>query len=284
MEQNIPRRLARFNRNQNSDQQQDNYNNNQFSNNSNQNRFDYNQNQKEENFEVDQIKKIPSMDYNDVNLEADKKNLEELKKIQEKNLVEKLALNEVEKFKVQNKRMPNSKEEEQIAESLYTQLKNDSLNTQSNNSNQTTPRGRNRRRNAETQNAGQNLDESNSQNPPSAQPINQNYNSQVTDIKDLFADDENETNPQSQNRQKDEFDMDIGEVEEIDSIENKAEEELKKNQSNINENSICPNCKKKTEKIIYCPKCGTAFCLNCIKKQGNDKVCPKCQTKIKISN
>lgn len=282
MEETIPRRLARFNRNQNSDQQQDNYDNNQFSKNTNQNRFDYTQNQKENNFEVDQIKKIPSMDYNDVNLEADRKNLEELKKIQEKNLVEKLALDEVEKFKVQNKRMPNSKEEEQIAESLYTQLRNDSISTQSNNSSQNNPRGRNRRRNNETQNAGQGLNNSESQPPLPQQPINQNYNSQVTDIKDLFADDENEKSTQKNNGQKDEFDMDIGEVEEIDSIENKAEEELKQAQSDINENSICPNCKKKTEKIIYCPKCGTAFCLNCAKKVGNDKVCPKCQTKIKI--
>jgi hypothetical protein len=279
MEETIPRRLARFNRNQNSNQQQYSYDNTQPPQNSRQNRFNYNQTQKEENFEIDQIKKIPSMDYNDVNLEADKKNIEELKKIQEKNLVEKLALEEVEKFKVQNKRMPNSKEEEQIAESLYTQLKKDSFNTQSNNSIQNNPHGRNKRRNAETQNMGQGFDESVPNTATPQQSINQNSNSQVTDIKDLFGDNENDT--QKNINQKDEFDMDIGEVSEIDSIENKVEEELERTETNLNEKS-CPNCKKKTEKVIYCPKCGAAFCTNCAKIQGKDKVCPKCGAKIKI--
>ena len=279
MEQNIPRRLARFNRNQNQNLPQENYNDNQFQA-PPQGRFD--QNQKEENFELSQNKKIPSMDYDDVNLEADRKNLEELKKIQEKNLVEKLALNEVEKFKVQNKRMPNSKEEEQIAETLYTQLKNDSLNTQTNNS-QGNLRGRNKRRN-EASNVGQGFgevptqEENNSTDP---QEITQNSNSQVTNIKDLFEDDESAS--QVKGREKDEFDMDIGEVSELDSIENKAEEELNQTEDEGDEKfSNCPNCKKSTEKVIYCPKCGAAFCVHCAKTQGNDKNCPKCGTKIKL--
>lgn len=48
----------------------------------------------------------------------------------------------------------------------------------------------------------------------------------------------------------------------------------------------CPNCKRKTEKIVYCPECGTAFCSQCakaFKKQANAESCqcPSCETYVK---
>jgi len=281
MEQNVPRRLARFNRNQNSPQQQ-NYSYNQPQDQSNQNRSNRNKNDQEENFQVG-TDRIPSMDYNDVNLEADKKNLEELRTLQEKNLVEKLALGEIERFKVQNNRMPNSKEEEQIAETLYNQLRTDSTNNQNNNSTQQpTQRGRNRKeRNAETSNMGQGVNQPLQQAPINTQPTMQNSNSQVTDIKDLFGEDEKDT--QSKGKQKDDFDISLGDISESDSTKSEGTDEISQIEDiSDEEKSLCPNCKKNTEKVIYCSKCGTAFCVNCAKTQGTDKLCPKCGTKAKI--
>lgn len=48
----------------------------------------------------------------------------------------------------------------------------------------------------------------------------------------------------------------------------------------------CPNCQKETDKVFFCPECGTGFCKNCasaFKKQGNDELyqCPNCQTFVK---
>ncbi len=276
MDQNVPRRLNRFYRNQNNPQQQQNYSLNQPATNPSQNNFDYNQN--EDNFNPGQSRGIPSMDYSDINLEADKKNMEEMKKLQEKNLVEKLALDEVQKFKVQNNRMPNSKEEEQIAENLFTQLKNETLKTEEGQPVSNNQRGRNRK--ANTQNAGQGLDGSINDNEPTSQLLQQNNsNSQLTDMKDLFGEDEKQST--TKGKQKDEFDMDLGEMDESESIST-GEEELTPIEASDEEKKICPNCKKPTEKIIYCSKCGTAFCLNCAKTQGTNKLCPKCSTKVKI--
>jgi len=276
-DQNVPRRLARFYRNSDNTAQQENSNYNQPQA-PPQNRSERKQNDKEENFEIGRPSGIPSMDYSDVNLEADKKNLDEIKKLQEKNLVEKLALSEIEKFKIQNKRMPNSKEEEQIAENLYKQIKEESVNSNENTAPQANLRGRNRRgRSDETQNVGQGLNESAPINNQSTQQSPQNTYSDVSDIKDLFGDDEEK---QTKGKQKDEFDVDLGDMNETGSGEDDLSqiEDIKSD----DEKAICPNCKKPTDKTIYCSKCGTAFCKNCAKKEGNDILCPKCQTKAKI--
>jgi len=48
----------------------------------------------------------------------------------------------------------------------------------------------------------------------------------------------------------------------------------------------CPKCGNETDDIIFCPECGTAFCEKCAKApevQGNVKTftCPNCRQKIK---
>jgi len=270
MDQTVPRRLARFYRNQNQTQPPEDYSNPPLKEDYSQNKFEYTQKDKQNVFGSNQDKGIPSMDYDDVNLELDKRNLEEIKKLQEKNLVEKLALDEVEKFKVQNKRMPNSKEEEQIAENLYNQLKTNSINT----SDQTSSRRRNKKeKTLESQNTVKEFEDT------PIKPLPTNYDdSQVTGVKDLFGEDNEK---QSKSGEKDEFDISIGDLnEENDS--NKEEDIDTIDDTNDEEKSTCPNCKKQTEKIIYCSKCGTAFCINCAKTQENDKLCPKCKTRVKI--
>jgi hypothetical protein len=281
MEENVPRRLARFNRNQNTGQEQGN-------------NYSYQENQpqienprrsqmEEKQYYANQPQGLPTMDYKDINLEADKKNMEELQKIREKNLVEKLALEEIEKFKIQNKRMPNSKEEEQIAENLFKQLKDSPSDPNS------APKGssrrerrRNRGENSEGLNSGALAVES--EQPVSQnEPISNQPASEVTNVKDLFGEDEDAK--KSTAGEKDEFDISLGDMDSNSSENTVAEENSdlgEMDKFSLEDSAICPNCKKSTEKILYCAKCGTAFCKNCAKSQGTEKLCPKCGTKIRL--
>ena len=271
-QENMPRRLARFYRKQNN-QSQAGYNNYNYSYNEPPQQSRRSQKTEEENYlnpsNTNTLKGIPTMDYEDVDLELDRKNREEIQRIREKNMVEKLALEEIEKFKIQNKRMPNQKEEEQIAENLFKQLKDNPEQSQ----NQRTQRRR-----------GRNINSKETTNTPKEDF--ENIESMGTDgtdsfagneIKDLFKEDT--TNTKSQ---KDEFDLGIGDLSE-EGFNSKDTDELDSIKDfSLEDESSCPNCKKQNEKIIYCSKCGTAFCLNCAKTNGNETSCPKCGTKIKI--
>lgn len=271
MEQNVPRRLARFYRSQNApQQQQDSYSLNESQEGQSQKEHIHNKKGEQDNY-LEEPKGLPTMDYSDVNLEADKKNVDELQKIQQKNLVEKLALEEITKFKTQNNRMPNSKEEEQIAENLFKQLKDEP----SDSTHESGSRRANRRAGRETENKGaNNITQQNEPSSTSEEPI-----SQTTNVKDLFTDEENI----NQGKEKDEFDMGLGDINESDSENAKETDDIEDlEETDLEDKKICPNCKKQTEKIVYCSKCGTAFCSNCAKVVGTDKVCPKCQTKIKF--
>ena len=96
-------------------------------------------------------------------------------------------------------------------------------------------------------------------------------------MKDLFGEEENEK--QNKNN-KDDFDMGLGDLDEETNPNNPEELNIMEEEDEKKLN--CPNCKKQTEKIIYCSKCGAAFCITCAQTIGNDKVCPKCKTKVKI--
>ncbi len=110
VKENVPRRLKRFYRSsENSDlQEQENYN------------YSINDNIQYDNPKSYKNPSIPTMEYEDI----DEKNLNEIKKVEQQNLEEKLAMLEIEKFKKEKNRMPNNKEQEQLASSLYEQFKN----------------------------------------------------------------------------------------------------------------------------------------------------------------
>lgn len=275
MEQNLPRRLARLYRNQNAPERQESYSFNE----SEEQHTEHIHNRQEQIKYQEEPKGLPTMDYNDVNLDADKKNLEELKKIQQKNLVEKLALEEVERFKIRNNRMPNSKEEEQIAENLFKQLKNEPSAESNNPQNISRRSSRRRERGNENEGLGGQAEESIKETPIMT-PAQNESTSEVTNVKDLFG--ENEDTKQGK-KETDEFDISLGDLNESDSIVSKETEEISDiEEVDSEDKKTCPNCKKQTNKIIYCSKCGTAFCDNCAKIQGSDKLCPKCQTKTKL--
>lgn len=70
----------------------------------------------------------------------------------------------------------------------------------------------------------------------------------------------------------------------MDSLEHEDSENfLKETKTDFN---TCPNCKTKTEHLVFCPECGSAFCTHCAKqtKAIDDRIsytCPKCGTEFK---
>jgi hypothetical protein len=258
MTKKIPRRMKRFQR------QNDYPNENYGTNESEKKTNDYSET------------KLPTMKYEDVDMSE--KNYEEMKKIEQMNLEEKLALLEVKKFKKQNKRLPNKEESEKMADSLYTQFKNNPEMLEEKNDydsekydeseNDDSRKSRRRRRRPERKTRRSKKEEY----EPIQEPV-------ITgNIKDMF---ETETKQNSK-----EFDIGLdlendNELSNIDSKNNSNDEEIKSIEDFDNEN--CPNCGKQTEKIIYCSKCGTAYCKNCSKEnKGKETTCPKCGTKNKI--
>jgi hypothetical protein len=218
------------------------------------------------------------MGYEDVS--AAKKNEEEKKKSPQENL-ERFALREVEKFKQEHNRMPNKEEQDQIAETLYSQLKNADLNAlypedktnqiqakQSTQSSRQERRARNQRGN-EKQGP---IQETTPQPTPPSTP-------QQNDIKSLLEADSTKPN---EKKETDEFDLGLDEEDTNTQSGEKTSEPDDIENINLSDKEICPNCKKESENIIFCPKCGTAYCPNCAKKDGPAYICPKCGTKTKI--
>ncbi len=304
----VPRRMMRFYRKENSPSmvsgQEQNYDNPQ-------------QNQEEYDSPTGRpiLKSIPGMDYQDI--EIDKKNLEEIKKIEEKNMEEKLALEQIEIFKKENKRLPTKQESDQIAETLYTQLKNsddEEVSEQINNplrheyvEGEVATESRRSRRMArvkgkeilentqklsvqEQRTKQRELDKqqrlASQQKKQTPQPVQQTQefvpiqpSSEIADVKSLLEDDLDLTEKKKGKKGEDEFDL---------GLDDDVPEEQATNLDSDNIEDIstdeeeCPNCKKDTSKIIYCPKCGTAYCDKCGKKEVTGQyVCPKCGAKTK---
>ncbi len=287
MDEKVPRRMMRFYRS--AEQKKQQYNEESYSapyrEEANQNYSQQKSRQKEEENESPTgrniLSHIPTMDYEDVNLEMDQKNAEEFRKIQQKNLEEKLALNEIEKFKRENKRLPDEKESDRIAENLFTQLKNSNVNElYGKETGAEAPvasrSGRRGRRGEE--------EKSIPQEARQKAPVSKSEESgqAIGDIKDILG----EGNKQSGSKKKnseDEFSLDlgegesIGEGEDISSIEDIKDDDAK--DLELEDKEECPNCSKETDKVLYCPNCGAAFCEKCSKKQGDFYLCPKCGTK-----
>lgn len=98
-----------------------------------------------------------------------------------------------------------------------------------------------------------------------------------------------ETQETAEQLQKMEFkDLLAGRESEEEESESRMERELKELGGGEKEEPIekCPNCKKETQLVLYCPNCGTGFCSKCassFKKTGAQEyyVCPTCQTPVK---
>ena len=242
---------------------------------------------KEASFRQDLNSKMPTIRYEDLPT-LDKKNFNELRMIQAKNLEEKLALMEIEKFKKEKKRMPNKSEAEQIAENIFAQLKNSDIYEEKEPPvGQEGPRrlNRGRRREREERKRANEEDKNNLRKTEgSAQAPIQSSN--VINVKDLFKDD---STGEEEIHEGDEFSLDLNLEEKPKSKKTGKEkkgksndEEIEKMEEDDTDKIKCPNCKKVTQKVLYCPKCGKAFCGNCGNKNKEGKVtCPKCGEKFR---
>ncbi|MFA6268936.1 MAG: hypothetical protein WCW13_02390 [archaeon] len=270
MPEKVPRRLMRFNRG--------NYSNTNIQSGS---KDDYAEPTAPDGRPL--LSEIPTMNYED--MEKNSKNYEEKKPIEAKSMEEKLALEEVQKFKKTFNRFPTNEESEGIAENIFNQLKNVDTSTMYSDmpaeekGGENSPDKRSKRADRRSEREGnptqktiptnnQTLAQTNSQNP------------NPSDIKSLLGED----SPKKGKKQtsEDEFDLgldsDMGEssTSSGEDVEDESIEDLE-----LSDKEICPNCKKETEKVVYCPKCGTAFCENCSQKEGNQLICPKCKARVK---
>ena len=211
---------------------------------------------------------IPSMEYEDLSKHISDENKKEISRLEKTDLEQKLALFEVEKFKKENKRLPNKQESQQIADNLYSQFK------ESDNSSDQSPQ----RENGSRRNRGKNMPPSKRKRMQRDEAMQESAAQDAAiipkgDIKDLFA-------TGSAKSFEDEFKLDDEEKssEGADDLEELGNDEF--SLGSLDEKNTCPNCSKPTEKVIYCSKCGAAFCDNCGGKNG-EIVCPKCGIKVK---
>lgn len=178
----VPRRLRRFYRedyNETNTYPKNNYSYDPYSN------TNYNQPLK--------TTKIPTMEYEDI----DEKNLKEIEKIEQKNLEEKLAILEIEKFKKEKKRPPNKEEAEHLASSLYEQFKNNPTDPNSEEMpERMSPRERYKNRHKRNRKI-----EENEEQEFSSQGLEE-YQNPNTDIKSMFEESNNK-----KNNHEDDFDL-----------------------------------------------------------------------------
>jgi hypothetical protein len=291
MAEDVPRRLKRFYRKKEEINQNQNnaysYQQNYSGASNNEEGYDYGFGTYQQNYSESEQKrelnKMPSMDYED--LPIDEKNAKDLEKFEKENQDKELALQEIEKFKKENKRMPNKKETEQIAENLYTQIKNNPINySDIPGAVENNPQRGRGHRSGHRQTSGQIPGVEEPITTPNT--IEENFSKEMSideedpkeNMKDLFSDE-----PKKKSA-KDEFDLgfedDFSEKNINDFSDN--DEELKEIAED-KESETCPNCKREAEKLIYCPKCGLAYCKSCAKEIiGREVICPKCGTKTKL--
>jgi hypothetical protein len=191
--ENVPRRLRRFYRSEESNNNDNYYNQDNYSNTS----------AKYDDPTFSKGRSIPTMDYEDI----DEKNLNEIKKVEQQSLEEKLAMLEIEKFKKEKNRMPNKDEQEKLASSLYEQFKNNPSDPDSISEQDVRVHGRDRRRGRHNENATNDNLETN------VEPIESPIVGGTTDIKSLFED----SNSSKNSKKDDDFDLNLDMDEDDDS-------------------------------------------------------------------
>ena len=212
---------------------------------------------------------IPTMGYEDLEKNMSDENKKEIQRLEQGDLEQKLALFEVEKFKKKNKRLPNKKESQQMADTLYNQFKDDKNLL----SEKTPSKGRRDRRKSRKRMPPSKRKRMGRDGAMQEQAAQNEAIAPKKNIKDLFGPSE-----MGGKSIADEFKLNLGENEKSDDLGELSELENEDDFSldSMDEQQTCPSCNKKTDKIIYCSKCGAAFCEKC----GKEK-CPKCGVAVK---
>lgn len=178
-----------------------------------------------------------------------------------------LALREVKRFMEQNRRLPRENERDEIAENLYSQLREDlptSSKTSEKGSLSVAQRATERRARASEE---KEVFEKEPATIPSNTETNTNgsANAPTTsmglDLRGLMLDDPLLGGKGASSSGGDYSDNLMVEKKDV--------------------NNSCPHCQVKTDTIVYCPNCGNGFCPNCAKsaKSEGDRTnytCPIC--------
>ena len=206
----------------------------------------------------------------------------------------------------QKTRLPTKQESAQIAENIYSQLKNTSPEElyPALASKQGEPAGsalepsrRSRRAKEEAKKSQTNSIASQSLSLGTEPSFNQTPATSAANIKNMLSDEEVKKKP-SQNSEMDlgmgdegGDEMEVASLEEdsfgsdSSSSPEKIEDIGNLEFGEAKESAVqkCPSCKREAEKIIYCPKCGNAYCKSCAKSATplGEYTCPKCGTKTK---
>ncbi len=178
-----------------------------------------------------------------------------------------LTLEEVRKFKAEHKRYPKKQEYDQIAESIYLQLKDKERRERIYRKleRQRKKSGKRRKGKEKEEEPAQEAVEE-----PAAEEQKASLKEEEIkglSVEDLFA-------TEKKKGEKKEPGLELEEEFSLPELgEEKGEEK-------------CPNCGKEGSNILFCPECGTAFCQQCAK--GTEKiagalqlVCPVCGKKVR---
>ena len=217
-----------------------------------------------------------------------------------KQITMQLALDEVQRFKKEHKRMPKKEEYDKIAESIYTQLKDkekrkkilerlDRLGPKES----PAERAKARKKHGKGKGPAGDKAAAFAELHAAAKELNQKETIganqkelQNMSVQDLFSD--AKQSKKTVGNEEDEFSLGA-----MSKFEGKAEDEFSLGElSSIEEpesqakGNKCPKCGNLTDDIIFCSECGTAFCEKCAKRvstQGAVKtfVCPDCGKKTK---
>ncbi len=199
-------------------------------------------------------------------------------KEEQKNKTMKIALTEVKKFKDEHKRLPTKNEYDEIAESIFNQLKEkeDREKAQLRAERKTAPRKRPERK------RGGRKEEAEAEPEPLAEPAKKDKVSSVLgelkgmDVGDLFGEGKKSAKKKAGGQGEEE----LGELEGL-AFEGEDKFSMEGFDGETDSKPVCPNCKAPATDIIYCPGCGAAYCAKCAKKveelAGKKKYfCPKC--------
>ncbi|MDD5148822.1 MAG: hypothetical protein PHH08_05155 [Candidatus ainarchaeum sp.] len=205
-----------------------------------------------------------------------------------------IAVTKVNEFRAKHKRLPTPDEYDQIAENIYSQLKDQEASGRLSSSRRADikripgiqqPAEKPAVEQAQPQRRGRTKAERAALRGPSeggfsqapAQQEKQKENLKGLEIKDFLKEDSDELKEFKEGGEEEPLEEDSGEEGNFD-LSGLGKEESPDEEK-------CPNCKRTAEEVLFCPECGAGFCEQCAKTEriGSEKkiVCPKCGKTIK---
>lgn len=182
------------------------------------------------------------------------------KEVYKKEEAIKLAVGEVRRFREKHKRYPKREELDQIAESLFDQLKEKKQKERASARNSKVEKRRRKKGEGKEPKQSSFFEEKELK-----EPLLSESEIEKLSVADLFGE---ETDKKGEKKLTMEEELKLEGLEEFEETKN------------------CSNCGKETEQQIFCPKCGTGFCKNCTKKteqfgKQTQYTCPKCGKTVK---